>query len=131
MTGVPGLCGVHWTLRLVEILAVTYNGLAWPETGCRPLVVEVGGDPPLHLVPLAQVERGPVQEVVVAGREAVDEVEGEAAQKCCESVLGDPPDLVGQEGGGKCTRYKAGIVRTDDGVKQDLKMIITLTEHRN
>ena len=40
--------------------------------------------------------------MVVAGRETVDEVESEAAQECGESVLGDTPDIIGQEGEGKC-----------------------------
>ena len=117
MTRVPGLRSVHRTLRLVKILPVSDYGRPGPQTGCRPLVVEVGRDPSLHLVPLAQVERCPVEEMVVAGRETVDEVESEAAQECGESVLGDPPDLVGQEGGGKCTWYEAGVVGADDRVK--------------
>ena len=117
MTGVPGLRGVHRTLSLVQILAVSDYGGPRPETGCRPLVVEIGRDPALHLVPLTQVQGGPVEEMVVSGGKAVDEIEGEATQECGESVLGDPPDLVGQEGGRKCTRYEARVVRTDDGVE--------------
>ena len=117
MTSVPRLGSVDRTLGLVEILAVSDYGGPRPETGCGPLVVEISRDPSLHLVPLAQVERGPVEEMVVAGRKAVDEVEGEAAQEGGESMLGDPPHLVGQEGGGKCTGYEASVIRTDDGVE--------------
>ena len=117
MTSVAGLRGVHRTLSLVQILAVPDYGGPGPETGCRPLVVEISRDPALHLVPLTQVQRGPVEQMVVPGGEAVDEVEGEAAQECGESVLGDPPDLVGQEGGGKCTWYEASVIRADDGVE--------------
>ena len=93
MRGVAGLRSVDRTLRLVEILPVPHDGSSGPERGSRPLVVEVGRDPALHLVPLAQVEGGPVEEVVVAGREAVDQVEGQAAQEGGESVLDDPPGL--------------------------------------
>ena len=101
MTRVPGLRSVHRTLRLKEILPVSDYGRPGPQTGCRPLVVEVGRDPSLHLVPLAQVERGPVEEMVVAGREIVDEVK--SAPRIVLSVLGDTPDIIGQEGEGKCT----------------------------
>ena len=117
MTVVAWLRSIHHPLRLVKVFPMSHNGRTWPEAGRGPLVVEVWRDSPLHLLPVAEVERGSVKQVVVAGGEAVDEVEGEAAQECGESVLGDPPDLVGQEGGGKCTWYEASVIRTDDGVE--------------
>ena len=61
-----------------------------------------------------------MQQVVVACREAVDQVEGEAAQEGGQCVLGHPPHLVGEEHGGEGTRDEPGVVRADDGVKQDL-----------
>ena len=114
---VARLSGVHHPLGLVQVLPMAHDSCSWPEAGRRPLVVEVRRDPAFHLLPVAEVERGPVQEVVVAGREAVDKVEGEAAQECCECVLGHPPHLVRQERGRECARDEARVVGADDGIK--------------
>ena len=69
---------------------------------------------------MTQVERGAVEQVIVASREAVDQVEGEAADEGDEGVLGHPPHLIGQEGGGEGAWYEAAVVGADDGVEEDL-----------
>merc|ERR1719209_336146 len=61
-----------------------------------------------------------MKKVVIAGREAVDQVEGEAAYEGDEGVLGHPPHLVGQEGGGEGAGYESGVVGADDRVKENL-----------
>ena len=73
-----------------------------------------------HLGPVAQMERGPVEEVVVPCREAVDQVEGETAEEGGQGVLRHPPDFVGQVGRGEGARDEAGVVRADDRVEEDL-----------
>ena len=120
MTRIARLRRVHRPLRLVQVLAVTDDGLARPQAGGSPLVVEVGGDPSFHLLPVAEIERGPVQEMVVRSGEAVDQVEREAAHEGGQRVLRHPPHLVREEGGGKCTRNKTGVISADDGVEEAL-----------
>ena len=120
MTVVAWFRSIHHPLRLVKVFPMSHNGRTWPEAGRGPLVVEVWRDSPLHLLPVAEVERGSVKQVVVAGGEAVDEVEGEAANEGDEGVLGDPPHLVGEEGGGEGAGYEAGVVGADDRVEENL-----------
>ena len=117
---VARLSGVHHPLGLVQVLPMAHDGCSWPEAGRRPLVVEVRRDPAFHLLPVAEVERGPVQEVVVAGGEAVDQVESEDPYEGDQGVLRHPPHLVGQEGGGEGAGDESGVVSADDGVEEDL-----------
>ena len=117
---VARLSGVHHPLGLVQVLPMAHDGCSWPEARRRPLVVEVRRDPAFHLLPVAEVERGPVQQVVVAGGEAVDQVEGEDPDEGDQGVLRHPPHLVGQEGGGEGAGDESGVVSADDGVEEDL-----------
>ena len=66
------------------------------------------------------MQRGPVEEVVVPRREAVDQVEGETAEEGGQGVLRHPPHLVREERRGKCTGTKSSVVGADDGVEEDL-----------
>ena len=61
-----------------------------------------------------------MQEVVVGRREAVDQVQRQAAQESGQCVLDNPPCLVGEERWGKCTRYEARVVGGQDRVEEDL-----------
>ena len=75
-------------------LAMAHHGCPRPQRGGGPLVVEGGSDAAgLELGPVAEVEAGAVQEVVVRRGEAVHQVQRQAAQEGGESVLDDPPGL--------------------------------------
>ena len=50
----------------------------------------------------------------------MDQVEGQAAQERGQGVLDNPPGLVREERGRKCTGYEARVVGGQDGVEEDL-----------
>ena len=61
-----------------------------------------------------------MQQVVVRRWEAVDQVEGEAAEEGGEGVQRHPPHLVREEAGGEGAGDEAGVVCAEDGVEEDL-----------